>query len=168
VRYLALLRAISNVPMKPLRDALLELGFEDVESYGMSGNLLFSARRSESVRLEKRIAEKLGITTFVRTRPELERVVRRHPHPAAPLSTVLFLARTPAAARRKAFLALDFADPRPALIGRELYYVYPTTIRGRRTPLDLERVLGLKGTFRSTRVVVRLLELMRDEPRGRG
>ena len=41
--YLVLLRAITNVPMKPFRDAMQDMGFTDVESYGMSGNLLFDA-----------------------------------------------------------------------------------------------------------------------------
>jgi uncharacterized protein (DUF1697 family) len=42
--YLVLLRAISNVPMEPFRKAMAEeLGFDHVESHGMSGNILFTA-----------------------------------------------------------------------------------------------------------------------------
>jgi uncharacterized protein (DUF1697 family) len=42
-RYVAILRAITYVPMKPFRRALEELGFTDVESHATSGNLLFNA-----------------------------------------------------------------------------------------------------------------------------
>jgi Protein of unknown function (DUF1697) len=45
-RYAALLRAISNVEMAPLRRRLESLGFTDVESYGTSGNFLFTTERS--------------------------------------------------------------------------------------------------------------------------
>jgi Protein of unknown function (DUF1697) len=59
-RYVALLRAITNVPMKPFRRALEELGFTDVESYATSGNLLFNARASDPAALERRIAARVG------------------------------------------------------------------------------------------------------------
>jgi hypothetical protein len=76
----------------------------------------------------------------------------------------MFLARAPTAARRRAFLALDFEEPRPVLRGRTLYYVYPARRRGRRSPFDLERALGVPGTFRTARVVGRLLALISEEP----
>ncbi len=66
LRYVALLRAISNLPMQPFRDALEELGFDEVTSYGTTGNLLFAARKADTVSLEARIERKLEIKTIVR------------------------------------------------------------------------------------------------------
>ena len=159
-RYVVLLRAISNVGMQAFREAMTRLGFTDVESYGMSGNLLFAADRSDRALLEHRIAAQFGTAAFVRTRAELAKIVAQDPY----ASIIVFLARVPSPARRRAFLQLDFETPRPVLRGRTLFYVYPGTLRGKRTPLDFERVLGVQGTFRSARVVSQLLARMRDSP----
>jgi uncharacterized protein (DUF1697 family) len=158
----AFLRAISNVGMKPFRDAMEELGFTDVESYGMSGNLLFNARGSDKAAMEERIARRLGTPAFVRTRAELARVVDRDPFD----SSILFLARAPTRAKREAFRRLEFEAPPPVLHGKTAYYVWPASLRGKRSPFDLERALGVRGTFRSARVVRRLVEIMAGE-RGR-
>lgn len=159
-RFLALLRAISNVPMKPFRDAMREMGFTSVESYGMSGNLLFDAATNDTSTLERRIAERFGTDAFVRTRAEIARVVAHDPLDAI----VMFLERPPTVTMRRAFLGLDIEDPRPVLRGRTLYFSYPVLLRGRRTAMDIERTLGVKGTFRTSRVVATLLTRMSHGP----
>jgi uncharacterized protein (DUF1697 family) len=152
----ALLRAITNLPMQPFRDAMEEMGFTDVESYGMSGNLLFDAPTSDARALERRIAERFGTDAFVRTRTEMAGVVARDPLG----EIVMFLARPPTAAKRRAFVDLDVEDPRPVLRGRTLFFSYPLLLRGRRRPLDIEDALGVRGTFRTSRVVRTLLARM--------
>jgi hypothetical protein len=155
-RYLALLRAITNLPMKPFRDAMQEMGFSDVESYGISGNLLFDAATTDVGSLERRIARRFGTDAFVRTRSEMARTVAKDPLGAI----VMFLERPPTAAKRRAFLDLDFQEPGPVLSGRTLYFSYPLLLRGRRTPLDVEDALGVRGTFRTSRVAAALLTRM--------
>lgn len=155
-RYVAFLRAISNVGMKPFRDRMEALEFTDVESYGMSGNLLFNARGSDKAAMEKRIAARLGTPAFVRTRTELTRIVGQDPFD----SSILFLDRAPTKAKREAFRGLDFEARPPVLRGKTAYFVYPANLRGKRTPLDFEKALGVQGTFRSSRVVRRILEIM--------
>ena len=140
-RYVALLRAITNVPMKPFRRALGELGFTDVESYATSGNLLFNARASDPAALERRIAARVGTAAFVRTRTEMARVVAQDPLGAM----IMFLAHPPAAAKRHAFLDLDFQEPHPVLRGRTVYFSFPLLLRGRRTRFDIERALDVQG-----------------------
>ena len=161
-RYVALLRAITNMPMKPFRDALEELGFTDVESYATSGNLLFNARTSDAAALERRIAKRFNTVTFVRTRTEMARVVAQDPLGAI----VMFLAHPPAAAKKRAFLDLDFQEPHPIIRGRTVYFSFPLLLRGRRTPFDIERALDVEGTFRTARVAAALLARMSDRATG--
>jgi hypothetical protein len=116
--------------MKPFRRALEELGFTDVESYATSGNVLFNARASDPAALERRIAGRVGTAAFVRTRTEMARVVAQDPLGAM----VMFLAHPPAAAKRHAFLDLDFQEPHPVLRGRTVYISFSLLLRGRRTP----------------------------------
>jgi len=160
-RFLALLRAISHVPMKPFRDAMEEMGFTSVESYGMSGNLMFDAATNDTSTLERQITQRFGTDAFIRTRAEIARVVAHDPLDAI----VMFLERPPTATMRRAFLGLDLEGPRPVLTGRTLYFSYPVLLRGRRTALDVERTLGVKGTFRTSRVVATLLARMSHGPR---
>lgn len=159
--YVALLRAISNLPMRPFRDAMEDMGFTGVESYGMSGNLLFDATPADARALERRIGERFGTDAFVRTRAEIARVVARDPLHAI----VMFLERPPTAARKRAFLGLDVQDPPPVLTGRTLYFSYPLLLPGRRTSLDVEDALGVRGTFRTSRVVSTLLARLSERTR---
>jgi uncharacterized protein (DUF1697 family) len=152
-RYVVLLRAISNVSMKPFRDAMEEMSFTDVESYAASGNLLFDARTTDARALERRIGRRFGTDAFVRTPTEMARVVAQDPLGAI----VMFLERPPTTARKRAFLDLDVREPRPVLRGRTLYLSYPLLLRGRRTHLDVEDALAVRGTFRTSRVVATLL-----------
>jgi len=46
------------------------------------------------------------------------------------------------------------------LAGRTLFFVYPTTLRDRRTPLDFEKLLDIRGTARTARVVEQILARM--------
>jgi uncharacterized protein (DUF1697 family) len=155
-RLVVLLRAISNVAMQPYRKRMEALGFSDVESVGMSGNLIFSASRLDAAVLERRISAGLGTAAFVRSRRELTAVTSSDPLQ----SGILFLARAPTTGRRRRFREMDLATPRPVLRGRTVYFVYPARLRGKRSPLDLEAVLGVPGTMRSARVISQLLARM--------
>jgi uncharacterized protein (DUF1697 family) len=153
-RLVALLRAISNVPMQPYRERMEALGFTDVGSVGMSGNLLFSARRLDPGVLERRISAALG-TVALRSRREMAAIVAHDPF----ASGIFFMAQPPTAERRR-FMQMDLDAPRPILRGRTVYFVYPVRLRGKRSPLDLENALGVHGTMRSARVVAQLLARM--------
>jgi hypothetical protein len=54
-RFVALLRAISNVPMQPFRAQMEALRFASVETFGMSGNILFDTPRTDAASLERRL-----------------------------------------------------------------------------------------------------------------
>lgn len=153
-RYVALLRAISNVSMHTFRQAMEELGFTAVESVGMSGNLIFTfAENANITAYERRITARFGTLAVVRTHADLARIAAQDPFG----SSLLFLARPPTAARRHALSQLDFEASRPILCGKMVYFVYPARLRGKRTPFDFERALGVQGTARSARVVQQML-----------
>ena len=155
-QYVALLRAISNVSMKSFREAMEALGFTDVESYGMSGNLLFNAPRADIVMLEEQITAQFSTRAMVRARTELSRIVAKDPFD----NSILLLRRTPTASRKRAFLELDFESPHPVLRGKTVYFVHPARLNGKRASFDFERALGVLGTARSARVVRQILGRM--------
>jgi hypothetical protein len=94
----------------------------------------------------------------VRGRADLVRTVARC---SFPRGAILFLARKPTAARRRNLGTLPFSPPRPELSGRTVYFIHPARLRGKRSPFDFERALGVAGTARSVRVVGQILERMK-------
>jgi uncharacterized protein (DUF1697 family) len=88
-RYVVLLRGINigprnRIAMPALREALAEAGFEDVETYVQSGNVvLTSEAKPDTVRrkVEQVIAERFGleIAVLVRTRADLARIAKANP-----------------------------------------------------------------------------------------
>jgi len=155
-RYVALMRAIAHTPMAPFRAALEELGFTDVTSFGMSGNLIFSTPPASVARLETQVGEKLGAVIIIRTARQMAAIARADPFFGRPDATVMFLKRPPPADRRAAFLALDVPEPKPVLRGSNLHFAGWVTVAGKR--VDLEKRIGT-GTMRSSGIVRRLAEL---------
>jgi uncharacterized protein (DUF1697 family) len=158
MRYVALLRAIANVSMAPFREAMEEMGFANVETLGMSGNLLFETDKDDVATIEARIGKRFGTTAILRTAAEMKRAARRNPFGRRDGAAILFLAKAPAAGRRRAFQAIDFEDPPPLLVGKTVFFVHPARLVGKRSPFDFERALDLKGTARSAGVVEQLVE----------
>jgi len=85
----ALLRGINigprnRIAMPALREALAEAGFEDVQTYVQSGNVVLTSRaKAETVRRQvgKVIADSFGleIDVLVRTRADLDRIAEANP-----------------------------------------------------------------------------------------
>jgi uncharacterized protein (DUF1697 family) len=142
--------------MQPFIEGMEELGFREVESYGMSGNLMFNADDADMGAFESRIEARFDTAAFVRSRRDLRRIVAKDPFGSA----IQFLAHPPSAAKRRALLKLDFETQEPVLRGRTVYFVHPARLRGKRTPFDFEEFLGVPGTARSAQVVGKILERM--------
>jgi uncharacterized protein (DUF1697 family) len=93
--HVALLRGINlgghkKVAMADLREVVASLGHADVATYIQSGNVVFSARDSDTealaAALEEAIAARLGVRSrvVVLSRDELARVARDNPYPDEP------------------------------------------------------------------------------------
>ena len=101
-RYVAFLRGINlgkrRLEMSRLRDVFDALGFDDVDTFIASGNVLFSTRERNTRTLEARIAahlaQKLGydVDTFVRTLEHVEAIARSTPFPEASESCTVTVA----------------------------------------------------------------------------
>jgi hypothetical protein len=94
----------------------------------------------------------------------MARIVGFNPYSGHPGASVLFLARAPSSTQRRRIKMAVFATGKPIVRGKTVYFLYPVRVEGKRTPLDLERFLGVAGTARSARVVVSVLERMNGRP----
>lgn len=158
--FVAFLRGISNVPMQPFRNALLGIGLIDVTSFGGTGNLVFSGGGADCSALEQRIGDAVGTEAFVRSRDELQAVVSNDPFAGRAGAGVFFMHCPVDAAQEASLLADGFEHEPPVISGAQVYFLDRLLRPGRRSMVDLERELGVRGTMRASHVVARILELM--------
>jgi uncharacterized protein (DUF1697 family) len=118
-----------TAPSAQLIQTVAKLGYSDVWTYINSGNVVFDASGSR-VALEQKLGaafeKALGFecTTFVRTAPELRKVVATSPFKVASGDThlVTFLKDAPAAAKRKALEALSNDFDTLVVNGRDVHW----------------------------------------------
>lgn len=90
-RYIAFLRGINlgkrRLQMSRLKSLIENLGFNEVETFIASGNVLFSSKAADVARLEDRIAKHLEsslgypVDTFIRTAERVANIARLKPFP---------------------------------------------------------------------------------------
>lgn len=150
-----------------LRAAVEASGFDDVEVYQASGNVVFSAvagPADEETRLERGLAEALGyeVHTFVRTMDETRAVAEREPFDDTEDAKVhvMFLKELVETDVADAVEALGNDDDRFAVAGREVYWfrrggLMDATVEERTIDEALDRRLR---TMRTQGTVQRLVK----------
>jgi uncharacterized protein (DUF1697 family) len=173
-RHIVLLRGINlasrnRIAMPRLREALEEAGFDDVQTYVQSGNVVLTSSGSAADvarKVERQISQSFGldIDVVVRTRSQLARVVERNPLAKVAKNPkryqVSFLSAKPSAAVLRKLEETAAEKERVVLIGREIYAWHPEGIgRSRLWTLLAGRGLGVTATARNWTTVTKLLEL---------
>ena len=171
-RYFAFLRAINvggrTVTMAKLRELFEELGFQDVETFIASGNVIFSTRWGSAAALEKKIEARLEkalgyeVKTFLRTGPELTALAAHKAFPgprvrAARAYCVGFLAAPLDAAGKKLLAGLKSDVDDFVVNGREVYWLCKTQQHESKfSNVVFEKVVKARVTFRGAPTVAKL------------
>ena len=174
--YIAMLRGINVSGQKIVRMELLRasceaLGLRDVETYVQSGNIVFGATQKAPSALAKRISDAIlhdfgfAVPTLVKTKEEMERVIKRNPflkEAGIDISKlhVTFLSGPLPANSLKVLRALQ-AKPDRFHLGRQEIYLHCPSGYGR-TKLSntaIEKALASSGTTRNWRTAVTLFEM---------
>jgi uncharacterized protein (DUF1697 family) len=139
-RYAAFLRGINlgrrrRVSGEQLRSQFRELGFDDVETFRTSGNVVFAARREAAAkltsRIEKGLASSLGyeVAIFLRSAEEMRALADYQPLTRTRLEAsrgklqVMLLSAKPAAKTRREVLSLATDGDELEFGDRELYWL---------------------------------------------
>lgn len=166
-KYVALLRAINvggtgKLPMPDLRSMCSELGFQRVETYIASGNVMFTSRSSEvavKAKLEARLRDYAGkpVGVTVRSTKEMDAIFKANPFPhAEPNKTyVLFLDAAPPRDALK--VARGRVDEEMRLGRREIYIWYPNGMGRSKLTLPAAKL----GTARNLSTVAALAKMLR-------
>ncbi|WMT91656.1 DUF1697 domain-containing protein [Pelagibacterium sp. H642] len=163
--FVALLRAVNvggtgKLPMSELRAMCEAEGFAKVATYIASGNVVFTAERSEAeVRkgLEKRLEAYAGkpVGVHVRTAAEMAQVLADNPFPdAKPNWTVaIFLNQKPA--KEALDTVRDRTDEEVRLGRREIYVAYGSGMGRSKLKIPAAK----EGTARNINTIARLAEM---------
>jgi len=173
-RYLAFLRAINvggrTVKMDDLKKLVAMPGFKNIASYIQSGNLAFDhAEKDPQVlidKIETKLRKSLGyeVTTFLKTRPGLESVIKNNPFTDYPDDMALhvsFLSGMPSPDAVTQMLALQNEFEQFRFINSEAYILVKKGAYGETkfSNTFLEKKLKLRATTRNWATVNKMLEL---------
>jgi len=173
---ISLLRGVNvgghhKVKMDELRALYESLGFEDVQTYINSGNVVFRTAGRDLVRLRKRIEDAIERAcgfrpnVILRTPSDLEGVIARNPFAARPgmepnKLAIHFLPAAPSATALEQVRAIDIAPEELHIDGRELHIYFTNGMARPKLSLpQLEKALRTSGTSRNWNTVRKLLEM---------
>ena len=174
--YILLLRAVNvggtgSLPMKDLVALLEKLGLAEIRTTIQSGNAVFRTSRAQAAKLpakiRARLNRKLGFAPeiILLRLEDLESAIASNPYreaEAEPGSLQLtFLASVPKAPDLAALEKLRKDNERFALKGRVFYLHAPDGFGKSRLAARIEGALGVAGTARNWRTVLKLQELAR-------
>jgi uncharacterized protein (DUF1697 family) len=159
-RYVAFLRGMNlgkrRIKNEELRAHVEAMGFEEVEIFRASGNVIFATPKRETEgklarRVEAELAERLGydVPVFLRSIEELAAIAGQRPFGAPKVKKskgklqVSLLKKKPSAAAKKKVLALATDEDLLAIEGRELYWLPSGGLL--ESNLDLKAIEALLG-----------------------
>ena len=171
--YIALLRGINVggkvLKMADLRQAVAKLGFEDVQTYLQSGNMVFRAAEASNAALAGSIADairdhkSIDVTVMVREAAEWRRIVAGNPYPQAeefPKTVHTFiLDEMPETARLEALKAKEAGREEWQIVDGTLYLHTPDGFGKSVLGNIIERMLKVPMTARNWNTVLALQEL---------
>jgi uncharacterized protein (DUF1697 family) len=154
VTYAAFIRGI--MPMNPnmrnekLRGVFEKLGFSDVQTVIASGNVIFKSELKDKTKLENDIQsalfKNLGFlgTTFIRSRDDLEKIIKKNPFKGATHS-------------KETYLVVTFLKQKPG------EFFNTINVSGPRAPefmRNIEKEFGKNITTRTWKTIERMLSKM--------
>jgi uncharacterized protein (DUF1697 family) len=159
------------IKMEALRALYESIGFEDVQTYVQSGNVIFRARQKNLPALTSKIQDAIERAfgfrpaVLVRTTDELKTAVaanpfagRRNIEPGKLLVT--FLAAEPGPESQSVLDGLKRHPEELHLKGRELYIYFPNGAGKSKLPWSaVEKLLKVQGTARNWNSVTKMLEI---------
>ncbi len=174
--YIALLRGVNlaahhRMKMEALRAVCESLKLRDVQTYVQSGNIVFRAKETDTVklaaRLEKAIEAEFGFRppVILRTTAQWKEAIGRNPfvgraevEPNRLL--VHFLADDPGEEARERARAVPVAVEELHFFERELYIFFPNSMaRPGFSMAAVERALKVSGSGRNWNSVLKLMEM---------
>ena len=174
-KFIALLRGINvsgqkQIKMSDLKSLFEKTGFQNVETYIQSGNVIFSSNEKSSEKLEQKISSAIkktfgfDVKVIVVTPEVINQVLKINPFIKKKKDTdklyVIFLSERPSKASIEKLAETDFS-PEEFIIKRKLVYLFVPNGYGKAKLNNnyFENKLKLFGTTRNLKTLKALAEL---------
>lgn len=169
--YILLFRGVggaTQLPTKPLREALTEAGFENAGTYINSGNAFLRTDLARAEMLKKVAAiceQKFGFTKAIHapTLAEWKRLIAQNPFPDAvdvpKFLHAAVLAEKPEPAKVEALRAVAAQGERIEIVGKVAYLHTPNGFGTSKLAEKFDKGIGVENTARNWNTVLKLLDL---------
>ncbi len=160
-----------KIKMEDLRTLYESLGFEKVQIYIQSGNVIFQTSQTNISEIPTKISEKINhafgytVTIILRTRNELENIVKRNPFVDKDLSKVhvSFLSDNQFNYSEEELLKVRTGDEEFQILDKEIYLFLPHgSGRTKLTNNFFERKLGSKATTRNWKTINKIIDISKS------
>jgi uncharacterized protein (DUF1697 family) len=174
-KFIALLRGINvsgqkKIKMSDLKTLFEEDGFQNVETYIQSGNVIFSAKEKSPAKLEEKIVsaikKKFGfdVKVIVITPGEIENTLKSNPFIKKKNDFdklyVIFLSEKPLAENMKKLNTVDYSPEEYLIDGKYVYLFVPNGYgKAKLNNNFFENKLKVSGSTRNWKTVNQLYEL---------
>ena len=168
-KYIVLLRGINvsgknKLPMAELRDLLNDLGFQNVQTYIQSGNIILESDEGKSVvcnKIKEGIQAKFGydVPVIARTIPQWKKAIANYPFSTDNTKIVAFVFLSKKVYETK--IEVKDINNDEYVIDNDMVYIHCSTGFGK-TKLSnnlFERKLNVTATTRNYNSTLKLLEL---------
>ncbi|OSY87939.1 hypothetical protein WH52_07810 [Tenacibaculum holothuriorum] len=168
-KYIVLLRGINvsgknKIPMAELREVLNTLGFQNVQTYIQSGNIVLDANESKievCSKIHLSIKEKFGfdIPVLARTPEEWKKTIDKYPFPIENEKIVAFSFLNKVPAQKE--IEVKGINDDQYKIEDDMVYLYCSSGFGKTklTNNTIEKKLAVIATTRNYKTTIKLLEL---------
>ncbi|MEP9388191.1 DUF1697 domain-containing protein [Mesorhizobium sp. KR9-304] len=169
--YIILFRGVggaTQLPTKPLREALTAAGFKDVATYINSGNAVLSSRKSAAsvtTDVAKIARQEFGFDKAVHvvTREEWADLIASNPFPKAvevpKFLHAAVLAETPEEGRVEALRAFAKGGERIEVVGKVAYLHTPNGFGTSKLAEKFDKGIGVPNTARNWNTVIALAKM---------
>lgn len=174
MKYIALLRGINvsgqkKIKMEDLRKLCEAIGFQHVQTYIQSGNIIFESPESEAPHLAYQLSEAIRekydfeVTVIVRTPAELEDVLAKSPYSDSPTDKTYYvlLEAEPSSEKWAKLDANAYLPDTFAYVGKVIYLHVVSYGNTKLSNNFFEAKLKLSATTRNHNTIQKLIEMCR-------
>jgi len=174
-KFIALLRGINvsgqkQIKMTDLKTLFEEVGFQKVETYIQSGNVIFSGKEKSSEKIAEKISSSINnkfgfdVQVFALLPEELLEILNKNPFINKKKDPdklyVIFLSTVPSKANLEKLDAIDFSPEEYICNGKCIYLFVPNNYgKAKLNNNFFENKLKISGTTRNLKTVKAILEL---------
>jgi uncharacterized protein (DUF1697 family) len=170
IKYIAFLKAINvgghTVKMDNLKKLFEKMGFENVETFIASGNVVFETKSKSMDSIKKKIESELekslgyNVPTFIRTADELKAISKHKPFEESKLNNpenslyIGFLDKAPSKENQNKLFSLQDAGNEFHFNKHELYWLCRKNFSDSGiTGIKVEKALGMMTTVRNSTTI---------------